>query len=217
MVRAGLDVPDDLLAVVCASHSGEDMHVERVRRLLDGAGLDESALQCPPDMPRDEDARKKAAAAGTGPARIFMNCSGKHAGMLATCAVNGWPAGPYRDPGHPLQRAVRETVEELAGEKVAHTGVDGCGAPLFAFSLAGLARAFRAVVTAEPGTAERRVADAFRTFPELTSGTKRTEAALMRGVPGLLNKAGAEGVDAAALADGSAIAVKIADGSRTRA
>ncbi|HLI38321.1 MAG TPA: asparaginase [Streptosporangiaceae bacterium] len=212
MVRAGLDVPDDLLALACASHSGEDMHTAGVRRLLATAGLDERALQCPPDLPRDEEARQKLADAGGGPERIYMNCSGKHAGMLATCVTNGWPVDSYRDPGHPLQRAIRETIEELAGEKVAHTGVDGCGAPLFAFSLTGLARAFRAIITAEPGTAERRVADAFRAFPELTSGTKRPEAALMRGVSGLLNKGGAEAVDAAALPDGSALAVKIADG-----
>lgn len=212
MLRAGLDVPDDLLAVVCASHSGEDMHLDRVRRLLAGVGLDESALQCPPDLPRDEAVRLALAAAGGEAAAVYMNCSGKHAGMLATCVANGWPTACYRDPDHPLQRAIRATVEELTGEEAAHTGVDGCGAPLFALSLTGLARAFRAIVTAAPGTPQRRVADAFRAYPELTSGSTRPEAALMRGVPGLLNKGGAEGVDAAALADGSALAVKIADG-----
>lgn len=146
--------------------------------------------------------------------RIHMNCSGKHAAMLTTCAVNGWPTETYLGPAHPLQRHIRDVVEELAGEKVAHTGVDGCGAPLFAFSLTGLARAFQAIITAGPGTAERRVADAFRAYPEITSGTRRPEARLMRGIEGLLNKGGAEAVDAVALPDGTTLAIKIADGGQ---
>jgi L-asparaginase II len=148
--------------------------------------------------------------------RIRMNCSGKHAAMLATCAVNGWPTGSYLDPRHPLQQAIRITVEELAGQQVSATGVDGCGAPLFALTLAGLARAFRALVLAAPGTPERRVADAMRAHPEWTSGTSRDERKLMDAVPGLLVKGGAEGVDAFALSDGNGVragAVKIDDGA----
>ncbi len=79
-----------------------------------------------------------------------MNCSGKHAAMLATCVAAGWPTASYTDPGHPLQAQIRQAVERLAGEPVAAIGVDGCGAPLFAISLTGLARAFRALVRAEP-------------------------------------------------------------------
>jgi L-asparaginase II len=104
-------------------------------------------------------------------------------------------------------------VEELAGERVPATGVDGCGAPLFALTLAGLARAFRTLVLAAPGTPERRVADAMRAHPEWTSGTSRDERKLMDAVPGLLIKGGAEGVDAFALSDGRAGAVKIDDGA----
>jgi L-asparaginase II len=142
-----------------------------------------------------------------------MNCSGKHAAMLATCAVNGWPTESYLDPGHPMQVAVRETVAELTGDEIAATGVDGCGAPLFAVTLTGLARAFRALVLAAPGTPERRVADAMRAHPRWTSGTDRDERRLMEAVPGLLIKSGAEGVDAFALADGRAGAIKIDDGA----
>jgi L-asparaginase II len=142
-----------------------------------------------------------------------MNCSGKHAAMLATCVVNGWPTSSYLNPQHPLQQAILRTVEELAGERVPATGVDGCGAPLFALTLAGLARAFRVLVLAAPGTPERRVADAMRAHPEWTSGTIRDERKLMDAVPGLLIKGGAEGVDAFALSDGRAGAVKIDDGA----
>jgi L-asparaginase II len=134
--------------------------------------------------------------------------------MLDTCIANDWPTETYLSPDHPLQVHIRRTIEELAREPVAAVGVDGCGAPLFALTLGGLARAFRALVLAEPGTPEHKVADAMRKFPEWTSGTTRDENRLMTAVPGLLLKTGAEGVDAFALPDGSAAAVKIDDGGQ---
>jgi L-asparaginase II len=134
--------------------------------------------------------------------------------MLATCVAAGWPTVSYRDPAHPLQAEIRRTLEQLAGEPVAAAGVDGCGAPLFAISLIGLARAFRALVRAAPDAPERKVADAMRAHPEWTSGSARPECALMTAVPGLLLKSGAEGVEAFALADGRAAAFKIDDGGQ---
>jgi L-asparaginase II len=213
MLRAGLELDGELLALASASHSGEDFHVDGVRKILSGAGLTEADLGCPPSWPLDQETARRLIARGEGMSRIRMNCSGKHAAMLATCAANGWPIGSYLDPRHPLQQAVRSTVEELAGQQVAATGVDGCGAPLFALTLAGLARAFQALVLAAPGTPERKVADAMRAHPEWTSGTSRDERRLMDAVPGLLVKGGAEGVDAFALSDGRAGAVKIDDGA----
>jgi L-asparaginase II len=137
--------------------------------------------------------------------------------MLATCIANEWPTETYLSPEHPLQLHIRRTIEDLAREPVAAVGVDGCGAPLFALTLGGLARAFRGLVLAAPGTPERKVADAMRKFPEWTSGTTRDENKLMAAVPGLLLKAGAEGVDAFALPDGTAAALKVDDGnSRAR-
>jgi L-asparaginase II len=217
MLRAGLELKDELLALAAASHSGEDFHVEGARAILESAGLTEDDLQCPPAMPLDTETARRVILNGGGPARIRMNCSGKHSAMLATCARNGWPTATYRDPDHPLQQLIKATIEELAGETAKATGVDGCGAPLFALTLTGLARAFRAMVLAEPGTPERRVADAMRAYPEWTSGTSRDENILMGSVDGLLDKGGAEGVDAFALADGRAAAVKCDDGgSRAR-
>jgi L-asparaginase II len=141
-----------------------------------------------------------------------MNCSGKHAAMLLTCQVNGWDIAGYRDPDHPLQRALRTTVEDLAAETVAAVGVDGCGAPLFGLTLTGVARAFGRVASAAGGP-ERAVADAMRAHPDLVGGSGRTATLLMAGIPGLIAKDGAEGVFAAALPDGSAVAVKIDDGA----
>ncbi|GLY74723.1 asparaginase [Actinoallomurus iriomotensis] len=208
MVRHGLGLENELLALAAASHSGEDFHVAGAEKILAGAGLTADALRCPAQWPLDIElavVREKS--------RLRMNCSGKHSAMLATCVINGWPTESYLSPEHPLQVAVRETVEELTGDRIVATGVDGCGAPLFAIGLTGLSRAFRALVIAEPGTPERRVADAMRAYPEWTSGTDREERRLMDAVPGLLVKCGAEGIDAFALADGRAGAIKIDDGA----
>ena len=213
MLRCGLELDGELLALAAASHSGEDFHVDGARKILSGAGLTEDDLGCPPSWPLDPETARRLIARGEGMSRIRMNCSGKHAAMLATCVLSGWPTRGYLEPGHRLQQAIRRAVEELAGQQVPAVGVDGCGAPLFALTLTGLARAFRALVLAPPGTPERRVADAMRAHPEWTSGTSRDERRLMDAVPTLLVKGGAEGVDAFALADGRAGAVKIDDGA----
>lgn len=212
MVRAGLDLPPDLLALACASHSGEPFHVEGVRRILAGAGLDESALQTPADYPLDDAAREDVVRAGGGKEPVLMNCSGKHAAMLATCVVNGWDTGTYLDVEHPLQRAIAETFAELTGEKVDHVAVDGCGAPLLSTSLTGLARAFRALAVATSG-AEARVAGAIREHPAYVSGSTRDELTLLTAVPGAIGKAGAESCYAVALPDGRAFALKCEDGA----
>lgn len=214
MLEAGLDLDGELLALACASHSGERFHLEGVRRLLAAAGLPEQSLQTPADWPVDEVEKIAFVAAGGRPAPLVMNCSGKHAAMLATCVANGWPTQTYRDPGHPLQRQLAATVARLAGEPIAATGVDGCGAPVFALSLAGLARAFATVATAPAGSPEHRVAQAIRAHPAWLGGTRRDVTALVAGVPGLVAKDGAEGVYAAALPDGRAVALKVADGSQ---
>jgi L-asparaginase II len=143
----------------------------------------------------------------------MMNCSGKHAGMLATCVANGWPTGSYLDPAHPLQVAIADAVTDLAGEPIAAVGVDGCGAPVFAFSLTALANSFLRLVEAAPGTHERRVADEMRAHPALVAGTGVEDTVLMEAVPGLLVKSGAEGVAAAAMAGVGAVALKIEDGA----
>jgi L-asparaginase II len=212
MLRCGVGLDGELLALAAASHSGEDFHVAGVRKILASAGLTEDDLQCPADWPLDDKEHRAMLAAGEPADRVHMNCSGKHAAMLATCVAARWPTASYTDPGHPLQQQVRVLLGELAAEPVTVVGVDGCGAPLFGVSVTGLARAFRALVLAAPGTPERTVADAMRAHPEWTSGTARPERALMAAVPGLLVKSGAEGVEGFALADGRAGAFKIEDG-----
>ena len=212
MLRAGLDLDGDLLALASASHSGEAFHLDGVRRILAGAGLDESALQTPLDYPIDDQAREEHIRAGGERTSIAMNCSGKHAAMLATCVANGWDTATYLEAAHPLQVAIAEAFADLTGEPVEVVAVDGCGAPLLSASLVGLARAFRRLASATEGP-ERRVADAVRAFPEFTSGSRRDEAALLRAVPGSVGKAGAESCYALGLADGRAVALKTDDGA----
>ena len=212
MLRAGLDLDGELLALACGSHSGEDFHVAGVRRILAAAGLDESALRTPPDWPLEDEVRDAVVRADGERSRLRMNCSGKHAAMLATCVANGWPTDSYLDVDHPLQQAIAATFAELTGEPIAHVAVDGCGAPLLATSLAGLARAFATVATSDRPD-EQRVAGAIRSHPEYVSGTARAERALIRAIPGAIAKAGAESCYAVALPDGRAFAVKTDDGA----
>ncbi|GAB3144578.1 asparaginase [Micromonospora sonneratiae] len=214
MLRSGLRLVDPAdLALVCASHHGEDFHLARVRALLRSAGLEEAALRCSPALPLGEAARIAAYRAGGGPTRLQMNCSGKHAGMLLTCLVAGWPTDGYWRPEHPLQQRIRAAVEETTGEVAAAVGVDGCGAPVLAVSLTGLAGAYLRLVSAEPGSVERTVADAMRAHPLLVAGTDAEDTRLMTGIPGLLAKSGAESVIVAALPGHGAVAVKIDDGA----
>ncbi|WP_022921980.1 asparaginase [Ornithinimicrobium pekingense] len=213
MLRAGADLSGELLALACASHSGEPFHLEGSRRILAAAGLEESALQNTPDRPLDEIERTRWVAEGRAPTSLAQNCSGKHSGMLAACVAAGWDTASYRERDHPLQRLTVEVVEELTGEQVSAVTVDGCGAPALAVSALGLARAFGRLAAADPATPEGRVADALRAHPEWVGGTGRDVTDLMRGVPGAIAKDGAESVYAVALADGSGVAVKVTDGS----
>lgn len=219
MLRHGLDVDGADLALVCASHSGEPGHLDVVRGLLAGAGLGVDALQNTPDQPLDADAAWAWRADGHAAASLTQNCSGKHAGMLATCVAAGWSTGSYLEPGHPLQRAVRDAVVELTGVPVEHATVDGCGAPLLSTTLTGLARAFGTLAAAGAGAAgegatpEARVARAMAGHPWHVGGTGRDATAFMTAVPGLVAKDGADGVYAAGLPDGGAVAFKVLDGS----
>ena len=203
---------DECVALATASHSGLPQHLEVVRRTLSEAGLTEDALGCPAQLPLDEGAAHELLRSGGQASPLTMNCSGKHAAMLATCVAKGWPTGGYLALDHPVQMAITGTVERLAGEPVQHIAVDGCGAPQHALTLAGAARAFGALAAAGSGTAGR-VAAAMTAHPGLVGGPGREVTRLLEGVPGLVTKDGAEGYFAAGLPDGSGAAVKVADGA----
>ncbi|GLY48894.1 asparaginase [Lentzea sp. NBRC 102530] len=199
-LAAGAPLAGPSLAIAAGSHTGENRHVELVMQLL--GGLPVGLLRCPPSWPEDEDTRQRV----SEPSRVRMNCSGKHAAMLAACVAARWPTQTYLEPTHPLQQLVLRTVEELAGESVVHTAIDGCGAPVFALSLHGLARAMQGLVRTP-------VADAMRGFPEYVGGTGHVNTVVMQQLPGVVAKGGAEGVLVLATAAGHAVAVKVLDGN----
>ncbi|WP_037364161.1 asparaginase [Amycolatopsis orientalis] len=212
MARLGLRLDPSGFAIAAASHSGEPRHLQAAAAVLASSGLAETDLGNPADLPYDPVERDAWIAAGRMPSRLAHNCSGKHAAMLAVCGEQRWDIDGYLDPAHPLQRAIRETVEDLTGQTVPRVATDGCGAPLFALSLRGLARAAARIATAPDGSPESLVANGIRQHPDLVAGSRRDVTRLMQAVPGLIAKDGFEAVQLAALPDGTAIALKIADG-----
>jgi L-asparaginase II len=184
--------------------------MDGAREILASVGLDEGALQCATDRPLGDAERR--AWGDKEPAQIAMNCSGKHAAMLATCVKNGWPIESYLDANHPLQLAIKKELEDLAGEPITLTSTDGCGAPLFLISVIGLTRAIQAI-TLSSDPVHQSVMNAARTFPEMVGGVGRHNTEMMQQVPGLFMKDGAEAVNVCSLADGRAFVFKVSDGS----
>ena len=215
MVRAGLELPADLLALAAASHSGAAAHRDGALRILELHGLAPTDLENSTDLPYGTAEREDWLRNGGSATRITQNCSGKHAAMAATCLLNGWPVEGYLHPTHPLQQLVARTVTDLAGEDPAGVSTDGCGTPLFALTLTGIARAFGRIAKAaadDDGSPEAAVGLAMQQHPVMVAGEGRDVTALMRLLPGAVAKDGFEGVQLVGLADGSAVAVKISDG-----
>lgn len=211
MLRHGLDLDGELLALAAASHSGQDFHVRGAEQILAGAGLGVADLQNTPDLPQHEGARAQWLRAGRDAESVAQNCSGKHAAMLRTCVRAGWDTATYLEPDHPLQQAIAAVVDEYCGSHEP-VSTDGCGAPLFATSLRGVAAAFGRIAAATCGP-EKQLADAFRHHPEYASGDGRGDLSLHRAVPGLICKEGAEGCLAVGLPDGRGLALKFDDGA----
>ena len=216
-LEAGLDVDDELLAITCASHSGEPGHLAVVRRLLAHAGLDEGQLEGTRDLPLDDEAAFAWRTAGGSATSLTQNCSGNHAGMLAASVAAGWATEGYTRAEHPVQQAIATTTARLAGSVSPDVAVDGCGAPAFGTTVAGLARAYAALACGAPGTPEARVRDAVLAHPWLVGGTGRRNTLLMAALPGVAVKDGADGVIACGWTDGSGagvgVAVKVLDGA----
>ncbi|MEN8234449.1 MAG: asparaginase [Actinomycetota bacterium] len=189
-LEAGLTLPPEHLAVVCASHGGWPAHLAIVRAVLSGVGLDESALQTPAVWPLAQGARDLQLRRGAvSPKRVFHNCSGKHAGMLGACVAQGWPIETYLDPSHPLQQRIFDLVADATGIRPEPVGVDGCGAPTLRGSVRGLARAFASLSSTERCS---RAASAVSRFPSLVADNSRPDGKLARWWGGPV-KVGAEG------------------------
>jgi L-asparaginase II len=210
MLNAGLKVEENELAIICASHSGSQSHIELVTKMLTLRSISIDQLKNAVDKPLGE--KEKITWGDQPPSQLAQNCSGKHAGMLITCQQKGWDINTYLDLNHPLQVAIKNEIEELSGEKVSAVSVDGCGAPLFAISLIGLAKAISNLVKSKEAPYQQIVSACMK-YPELVAGEGRLTTRMMWAVPGLFMKEGAEGVQVCALPDGRVIAIKIIDGS----
>lgn len=213
MLEAGLTLHPRLLALVCASHSGEPTHRAGVLEILKQFKLSEADLQNVPDYPVDDEERNQWIRNENEPSRIAQNCSGKHAGMLATCIVNGWDTKTYLNPQHPLQQFIERSLGKIASEPVSAVATDGCGAPVMALSLGALAAAFGRLAQGSTSTTSA-IATAIRDYPVMVGGTNRDVTQLLLGTPGLVAKDGAEAVYAAGLPDGRGLALKISDGGQ---
>ena len=217
-ITAGAPLEGEQLALATASHTGTDRHADVVRDILTEGGLTEDDLGCPPAWPGDSAARDELFREHGQEARVRMNCSGKHAAMLRACVATGWPTDGYLDLAHPLQVHIREVVERLTGEKVAHTSVDGCGAPVHALTLVGLARAIHRIGTASDRSpfALHRVAGslvrAVRENPWTIEGPGRPDT-IATEMLGVFTKGGAEGVMVMVAPNGTTVALKMLDGA----
>jgi L-asparaginase II len=217
--RFGFSLPQ--VALLCASHSGEPRHVDAVADMLAKSGSTVADLQCGTHAPGFYDARGEVPPPPPY-SPLAHNCSGKHSGMLAYCAQCALPKADYLDPGHPLQQAIRRAVATFTGmdEAAMTAGIDGCSAPNYAVPLARLAMAYARLGAAGPdaayGHSAKTLADAMIAHPEMVSGERRSDLALMRAGRGdWVAKIGAEGVQALAVrSQGLGIAIKVADGQK---
>lgn len=213
---------DRELALACASHSGEPVHVELAKAMLAKAGLDGTALECGAHWPSSHDATIALARAGGVPNALHNNCSGKHSGFLCTCVHSGIAHGGYVKAGHALQEMVRDAMQSVTGaaHDVDHCGTDGCSIPTYAVPLKSFARGFARMATGrgfspERARAAKRLISACMAEPFLVAGTGKADVALMQAAPGrIFVKTGAEGVYCAALPElGLGIALKCDDGA----
>ena len=211
VLDSGAPLSGERLALATASHAGTPEHIRVVREILAQANLSESALGCPADWPGDPRSRAAVVAAGGTASPIYMNCSGKHAAFLLACVTNGWPTDSYLEAAHPLQRSIAATVEDYTGEHIVHTGLDGCGAPVHAVTLAGLARGIGRVAAGR-GADAAALRSAILDNPWAIDGPGRANTVTVEKL-GIIAKLGAEGVMVMGAADGTAVAVKILDGS----
>ncbi|MGA7204755.1 MAG: asparaginase [Specibacter sp.] len=215
-MQSGVPLRGAQVAIAAGSHTGSLEHMDIVTGMLKAAGLTEDHLGCPAAWPSDPEARAWLVRSGRGKSRIAMNCSGKHAAFLWACTENGWDPAGYLEPNHPMQRAVRTVIEEYTGQAVQHTGVDGCGAPVMAVTLTGLARAFSTLAKApsdkHANARAATIATSMLDYPWAVEGHGRPNTVVMEDL-GVLAKLGAEGVLVLATPTGASVAVKMLDGN----
>jgi L-asparaginase II len=213
LAAIGDALPLDQVAMMCASHNGQPVHVRTVRALLRAFGLSSTALRNPPGWPLDPDAARNQ----RRPTRLTHNCSGKHAGMLAASECSGWDLETYLNPHHPFQQRVLRAVLRATGRSEVVIGVDGCGVPVHGMPLSAMATLYARLVGAASlgrlAAPTTTCVEAMRRHPYLVGGRNRTDTAVMQAAPGLVVKSGAEALACAGIPEaGLGVAVKVGDG-----
>jgi len=223
---------DEEIAIACASHSGEEIHVKTVAGMLEKAELTEADLKCGTHLPFDDKTAKQMLRSGERPTQLHNNCSGKHTAMLAFANHIGADIASYDSPSNPIQREILKTVAQFAelSESGIALGIDGCSAPNFAMPVAAMAKTFANLLnppssfSLDARDACKRIVSAMVNYPEIIGGTERLDTMLMKAAPGkLISKVGAEGVwlcgvlPSEKYPSGLAIALKVEDGDDKRA
>lgn len=209
------------VALLCASHSGEAIHLDGVRSILDKIGLEPGHLECGCATPLHYEFTGEKPPPDAEWTPLHHNCSGKHAGFLAWCRLHDVPGANYVERGHPLQQAIRATLADTVGLPAGRmpTGIDGCSAPNFALPLSSLAHLYArlALGSADPqlGGAMGILGEAMTARPDMVSGQERTDLHYMQAGGGdWVTKVGADAVQAIGVRSaGIGIAIKIADGN----
>lgn len=218
MIAAGAGLQGPEAVIAAASHAGAPAHIALVRGLLARADLPVSALQCVADWPLEQAARDELVREGATKQPLYMNCSGKHAAMLLTCVRNGWSTSDYLDPSHPLQTHIKDVVQRLTGENAQTTAVDGCGAPIHAVTLTGLARGMQRIATSSQSSPFALYRGAAALFAAVLAdgwaidGPGRANTVVIDRL-GTFAKGGAEGVMVMSAPNGTTLALKVLDGS----
>lgn len=214
-------ISDRELAVLCASHGGEDRHIEAVLSVLQKAGLDEAQLRCGTHPPGNPDSAARLWREGREPSPVCNNCSGAHAGMLLACRANGWPTDGYGDPEHPLQQATRAIVARFSGTGIDDIDLagDNCAVPTFRLTIRNAACAFArlanpSALDPDLGSAAERVSAAMMKHPAMVGGEQSFDSHVMEaGAGALIAKGGAEAFEGMGLRRReTGIALKISDG-----
>jgi L-asparaginase II len=211
VMRTGVELTDLEIALATASHSGSLAHRNAITTFLQRHVLSEGLLQCPADWPLSVSEKASLIAEGGDKSPLAMNCSGKHTGFLAACQHRGDPLESYLEVDHPLQRDIKNTIEEFTGEEIAHTSIDGCGSPLHAITLRGLSKGIARLLSSEDPDA-KRIVSAIGAHPWALSGENTANTTVIETLGGIA-KIGAEGLVVVGLPGGVTASVKILDGS----
>lgn len=218
VMTSGVNLRGEDAAIAMASHSGTAAHVALVKGLLARERISSHALACPAAMPGDRVAREQLIRSGGEADRVYMTCSGKHSAMLLACVANGWPVEGYLEPEHPLQKKILDVLERLTGERPTASAIDGCGAPVHAISLTGLARGIQKITTAQstsPFAMYREAAaltEAAREHGWAVAGPGQPDTVAIERL-GVFAKFGAEGIMVMTAPNGATVALKVLDGS----